>query len=168
MDKRGKGRYKKPSHANTRNTYSSQKRPRPGDLMKTALKIDDRSIDIAPGFRKRVWQLLLDYFDYLRILDDLANEEPITHEDCSEAEEKLCDAANAIEREFFHLGLMHRQPLETVGITLIRLRLDGQEMHVRTLSMHWWRFVCEQLRLPFPLVLEMMPPRGPESYFGSN
>lgn len=136
--------------------------------MKTALTTDGRSIDIAPGFRERVWQLLLDYFDYLRILDALANEEPIACEDCSEAKEKLCDAAHAVEKEFLRLGLMHYWPLETVGITLIHLRLDEQEMHVRTLSMHWWRFIFEQLRLPFPFVLEIMPPRGPKSYFGLN
>ncbi len=137
--------------------------------MQTALTtIDGRSIDIAPSFRERVWLLLLEYFDYLRILDDLANEEPITYEDCSESEEKLCDAANAIEKEFLRLGLMHYWPLETVGITLIHLRLDGQEMHVRTLSIHWWRFIFEQLSLPFPLVLEMIPVHDPESYFESD
>ncbi len=139
--------------------------------MQTTLTINGRSIDIAPGFRERVWLLLLEYFDYLQILDDPMDQKPIDWteqghicEDCSEAKEKLCDAANAVEREFLRLGLMHHCPLETVGITLIQLRLNEQEMHVQTLSMHWWRFVFEQLSLPFPLVLEMIPVHGPGSY----
>ena len=143
--------------------------------MQTALTMNGRSIDIAPGFRERVWLLLLEYFDYLQILDDPIDQEPIDWtkqgricEDYSEAKENLYNAAHAIEKEFLRLGLMRYWPLETVGITLIHLRLDEQEMHVRTLSMHWWRFIFEQLRLPFPFVLEIMPPRGPESYFGSN
>lgn len=134
--------------------------------MKTALTtIDGRSINIAPGFRKQVWQLFLDYFDYLRMLDDLTNEEPIVYEGCSEAKEKLCDAAHAVEKEFLRLGLMHRWPIETVGITLIQLCLDGQKMYVRTFSMHWWRFIFEQLELPFPLVLEEISFPSPESDF---
>ena len=144
--------------------------------MQTALTtIDGRSIDIAPGFRKEVWQLLLEYFDYLRIFEDPMDQEPIdwtersrVYEDCSEAKEKLCDAAHAVEREFLRLGLMRRQPIETVGITLIQPCLDGQEMHVQTLSMHWWHFIFEQLSLPFPLILEMIPVHDPESHFKSD
>lgn len=141
--------------------------------MQTALTtIDGRSIDIAPGFRERVWLLLLDYFDYLQILDNLTNGKPIAYtersrvyEDCSEAKEKLCDAAHAVEKEFLRLGLMHYWPLETVGITLIHLRLDEREMHVQTLSMHWWRFIFKQLGLPFPLVLEGISFLSPGSDF---
>ncbi len=144
--------------------------------MQTALTtIDGRSIDIAPGFRERVWLLLLEYFDYLRIFEDPIDQEPIDwteqghiHEDCSEAKEKLCDAAHAVEKEFLRLGLMHYWPLETVGITLIHLRLDKREMHVQTLSMHWWRFIFEQLSLPFPLILEMIPVHDPEAHFKSD
>ena len=134
--------------------------------MKTALTtIDGRSINIAPGFRERVWLLLLDYFDYLRMLDDLTNEEPIVYEGCSESGEELYEAAHAVEKEFLRLGLMHYWPLETVGITLIQLCLDGQKMYVRTFSMHWWRFIFEQLELPFPLVLEGISFPGPGSDF---
>ena len=144
--------------------------------MQTALTtIDGRSIDIAPGFRERIWLLLLEYFDYLRILDNLTNEKPIActernrvYEDCSEAKEKLCDAAHAVEKEFLRLGLMHYWPLETVGITLIQLCLDKREMYVQTLSMHWWRFIFEQLSLPFPLILEMIPVHDPEAHFKSD
>ena len=144
--------------------------------MQTALAtIDGRSIDIAPGFRKEVWQLLLEYFDYLRIFEDPMDQEPIdwtersrVYEDCSEAKEKLCDAAHAVEKEFLRLGLMHYWPLETVGITLIQLCLDKREMYVQTLSMHWWRFIFEQLSLPFPLILEMIPVHDPEAHFKSD
>ena len=137
--------------------------------MKTALTtIDGRSINIAPGFRERVWLLLLDYFDYLRMLDDLTNEEPIVYEGCSESGEELYEAAHAVEKEFLRLGLMHYWPLETVGITLIQLCLDKREMYVQTLSMHWWRFIFEQLSLPFPLILEMIPVHDPEAHFKSD
>lgn len=144
--------------------------------MKTALTtIDGRSINIAPGFRERVWLLLLEYFDYLRIFEDPMDQEPIActersrvYEDCSEAKEKLCDAAHAVEKEFLRLGLMHYWPLETVGITLIQLCLDKREMYVQTLSMHWWRFIFEQLSLPFPLILEMIPVHDPEAHFKSD
>lgn len=139
--------------------------------MQTALTMNGRSIDIAPGFRERVWLLLLEYFDYLRIFDDPMDQEPIDWteqghicQDYSEAKEKLCDAAHAVEKEFLRLGLMHYWPLETVGITLIHLRLDEQEMYVQTLSMHWWRFIFEQISLPFPLIIEMIPVHGPGSY----
>mgnify|MGYP003602122424 FL=1 len=143
--------------------------------MQTALTMNGRSIDIAPGFRERVWLLLLEYFDYLQILDDPIDQEPIDWtkqgricEDYSEAKENLYNAAHAIEKEFLRLGLMRYWPLETVGITLIHLRLDEQEMYVRTLSMHWWRFVFEQLSLPFPLILEMIPVHDLESHFESG
>ncbi len=99
------------------------------------------------------------------MLDNLVNEEPIVYEGCSESGEELYEAANAIEREFLRLGLMHRWPIETVGITLIQLCLDGQKMYVRTFSMHWWRFIFEQLELPFPLVLEGISFPGPGSDF---
>ncbi|MBP6975927.1 MAG: hypothetical protein KBB51_03835 [Candidatus Moranbacteria bacterium] len=140
--------------------------------MKTALTMrtpDGKNIDIAPGFREQVWQLLLDYFDYLQILDNRTNQEDPTatdhdrnriHQTYRESEEKFYNAVSAIEKEFLRLELIHYTILETVGLTLIQLNLDGREMHVRTLSIHWWRFIFERLDLPFPVIFEI-PPHGP-------
>ncbi len=135
--------------------------------------------DITPGFRECAWQLLLKYLkylDYLRILEGQQNpKEFVSDTERRHIQQSNCEYELAfynqvcnLENEFCRLGLMRQWPIETVGITLIRLYLDGQEMYVRTLSTHWWRFVCEQLKLPFPLVLGMIPPHGPESYFESN
>ena len=72
----------------------------------------------------------------------------------SETADLIYAAAHNLEREFIHHGLMERIPIETCGTTVIRLHLDGEDVHVATLSMHWWRFVCQQLTLPFPVVIE--------------
>lgn len=45
--------------------------------MQTALTMNGSGIHVAPGFRDRVWLLLLEYFDYLQIPDDPMNQEQI-------------------------------------------------------------------------------------------
>ncbi len=119
--------------------------------------------NIAPGFRKHVWQLLLQYFDSCSVSGDgqswsqcsLPHRSNFIPDDTdSETADLLYAAAYDLEREFIHHGLMERVPIETCGTTVIRLHLDGKDIYVATLSMNWWRFVCQQLTLPFPVVIE--------------
>ncbi len=119
-----------------------------------ARRCEDR--DIAQGFREQVWVLLLLYLDSLQALNDQANpgalpsesERSHDHRADEAKERRFYHAVRAVEKEFLRVGLMKLVPIETLGITVVEILLDGETRHVHTLSLDWWRFILDQVHLP--------------------